>query len=45
MASPDTQTSRQDCLALDEADPLAPRRQMFQLPPASSISMVILWER
>lgn len=33
MASPDTQTSRQDCLALDEADPLAPRRQMFQLPP------------
>lgn len=33
MASPDTQTSRQDCLVLDEADPLAPRRQMFQLPP------------
>ena len=41
MASPDIQTSRQasrpatrqDCLALDEADPLAPRRQMFQLPP------------
>jgi len=45
MASPDTQTgqqvsgqaksllSRQDCVALDESDPLAPCRQLFQLPP------------
>jgi kynureninase len=25
--------SRESCVALDEADPLAPRRQMFELPP------------